>query len=134
MADFPRSFQRALEKFGEPQGGEAVPTSVFRAYQGRLPDGLLRFWEQHGLGMWLDGYFQFCNPDVYHQVVQAILGNDPQLKADQSHLVGFSAFGHLLVRNEEHHLSDGAVGRPGGGAAGGARLYRQRRGRPRRAG
>ncbi|WP_026868632.1 GAD-like domain-containing protein [Inquilinus limosus] len=106
MADLSEDFKYILEKFGEPQGGEAAPASMLQAYQGRLPGSLLDFWERYGFGVWLDGYFQFCNPDVYHQVVQAILGSDPQLKADRSHLVGFSAFGHLLVWNEDYRVMD----------------------------
>ncbi|WP_026868633.1 GAD-like domain-containing protein [Inquilinus limosus] len=105
MADLPRSFQRALGKFGEPVGGEAAPSSVLQAYHGCLPDGLLQFWERYGFGVWLDGYFQFCNPDAYHQVIQAILGNDPQLKAEESHVIGFSAFGRLLVWNEDYRVT-----------------------------
>src|SRR5688572_2504445 len=104
MADLPRSLQRALTEFGPPQGGEALPASVLQAYQGHLPDGLLRFWERYGFGAWLDGYFQFCNPEAYREVVQAILRNDPQLKAGRSHVVGFSAFGRLLIWNEDYRV------------------------------
>jgi len=104
MAVLSRSFQRALTKFGEPKGGERAPSSMLQAYRGRLPDSLLQFWEQYGFGVWLDGYFQFCNPDAYHEVVRAILGNDSQLKGNRSHVIGFSAFGHLLIWNEDYRI------------------------------
>jgi hypothetical protein len=62
------------------------------------------FWRIAGLGIWMDGYFQFCNPDRYRPVVKIILGNDADFRPDVSHCIGFSAFGRLLVWNEGLHV------------------------------
>lgn len=106
MTDLFINFQMALEKFGEPKLGEKLSKAELEGYRGRLPDSLLEFWSQYGLGFWLKGYFQFCNPSVYKPILKLVFGNDPEFKPEKSHVVGFSAFGRLLVWNEDYRVMD----------------------------
>lgn len=102
---FSRLFQRALDKYGPPQGGEPAPATMLESYQGRVPDDLLKFWAEYGLGLWMKGYFQFCNPETYKPILEYAFGNDDQLKPGRSHVIGFSAFGRLLVWNEDYRVT-----------------------------
>ena len=52
--------------------------------------------------MWLDGKFQFCRPSDYANLVEQIFEDDPELLPSATHMVGFSAFGQLLLWNEQH--------------------------------
>ena len=106
MNKLSEDFEYALSKFGAPILGERAPPALFDKYQGRLPKSLLEFWEFAGFGVWLEGYFQFCNPDRYRPIVEMVLGNDLQLKAEFSHIIGFSAFGRALVWNENYRVAD----------------------------
>ena len=52
--------------------------------------------------MGLDGKFQFCRPADYMNLVEQIFAGDPDLLPSATHMVGFSAFGELLLWNEQH--------------------------------
>ena len=58
MASLSEDFEAALEQFGPPLGGIAPGSFDTSRFRGKIPDSLLDFWDQHGLGLWLDGYFQ----------------------------------------------------------------------------
>ena len=106
MTELSVDFRLALKEFGPLGPGESAPEHVISEFRGRLPDSLLDFWAAHGFGLWLDGYFQFCNPQRYRPIIEMVLGNDPDFKPYRSHVVGFSAFGGLLVWNEDYRIMD----------------------------
>ena len=82
----------------------AVPMAPaeLEALAGRLPQELLAFWREYGVGTWLNGKFQFCRPADYADLVEQIFAGDPDLLPSATHMVGFSAFGELLLWNEQH--------------------------------
>ncbi len=97
-------FAFCVKKFGLPAHGEAVPPEVIAAYAGRTPSSLRDFWEQCGVGFWLDGRFQFCQPDRYQPILDMILANDPDYPPAESTLLGFTAFGKLLIWHNKQYL------------------------------
>ncbi len=99
-------FEYALDRFEGLKGGPAPGDIDTNRYRGKIPQSLLDFWGLHGLGTWLEGYFQFCDPDKYQPVIKEIFGNDSEFIADRCHLVGFSAFGNMLVWNEDFQVTD----------------------------
>jgi hypothetical protein len=99
-------FEYAISKFGMPVLGEKASSQLLDSYRGRIPETLIDFWQVAGFGVWLDGYFQFCNPDRYQPVLDLIFEGDKDIKPERSHLIGFSAFGHLLVWNEDLRVVD----------------------------
>ncbi|SCB58941.1 hypothetical protein GA0061105_105413 [Rhizobium aethiopicum] len=91
-------------------GGAADP----RKYEGRLPTSVFQLWERLGFGVFLDGYFQLCDPDTYRPILDQALGRDSDLEPSRTHPVGFSAFGEIIAWNEDHrdvrvNLVDGQV-------------------------
>ncbi len=98
------NFAYCLKKFGLPMGGEAVPPEVLAAYGGRTPSSLRDFWKQCGVGLWLDGRFQLCRPDRYQPILDMILANDPDYPPAESTLLGFTAFGELLIWHNKQYL------------------------------
>ncbi|AQS85524.1 MAG: GAD-like domain-containing protein [Acetobacter aceti] len=104
MIELSEDFQFVLEEFGRPIGGEQVPTEVLAAYADRVPQTMLDFWKECGTGLWLDGYFQLCRPDKYQELVSLILDGDPDFPPKESVLIGFSAFGKLLIWNNTNYF------------------------------
>ncbi|QDH18100.1 GAD-like domain-containing protein [Swingsia samuiensis] len=104
MTKLSSGFQYLIKKFGPPQNGEPVPKEVREAYASRVPQTMLDFWEEYGTGLWLDGYFQLCRPDQYQSLVDFILQGDPDFPPEKSVLIGFSAFGTLLIWNNKNYF------------------------------
>lgn len=73
-------------------------------FRGRVPDGLVRCWEKYGIGTVLEGFFQFVDPIKYSDVCETIFTGDSEFKPERSHIVGLSAFGNLLVWNEDYNI------------------------------
>ena len=89
-------------EYGPPAKALPMPAAELDALESRLPAELLAFWREYGLGIWLDGKFQFCRPADYAELVEQIFEGDPDLLPSATHLIGFSAFGELLLWNEQH--------------------------------
>jgi len=91
-----------LRKFGKL--AKSRPFSAERAslYEGKLPDALIELWRAEGIGMWLKGKFQFCDPQEYTSITKMICSNDLEFSSAKSHIFGFTAFGELLLWNEQH--------------------------------
>ncbi len=84
-----------------PQLQTAHPDQALIAqFQPKVPSGLIEYWQEYGLGGWAGGKFQFCNPADYIGVVTLILGGDPDFSPDHTHLIGYGAFGDLVLWHE----------------------------------
>ncbi len=115
MEQYRQRFEAVLANFAE--GSESTvrrgPENAEK-YKGHLPESIFHLWDKIGLGVFLDGYFQLCDPDKYRPVLSQAFGNDPDLDPDKSYPIGFSAFGEIVAWNEEHRdvriaLVDGLV-------------------------
>lgn len=104
MADLFITYQNALRKFGEPQDGSRLPSATLDSFRSHIPDSFLDFMSLHSAGKWLQGYFQFCNPDEYKSVLALVLDGDRDLKPERTHALGFSAFGELVAWNEDYKV------------------------------
>jgi hypothetical protein len=90
---FRKSAPLELRSFGEAYAGR---------YQGRIPYGVLELWDEIGIGLFWEGYFQLCDPAVYQPIINAIFEKDEQIRGERTHAIGFSAFGELITWNEDH--------------------------------
>jgi hypothetical protein len=97
-------FAYCIKKFGPPAGGEPVPPEVIEMYRSKVPQSMLDFWEEYGVGLWLDGRFQLCRPDRYQGLIDMILEGDPDFNPSQSVLIGYTAFGKLLVWHNKNYF------------------------------
>ena len=95
-------FDRLLQRYGAPEPAVRPAPAELDALAGRLPDELVALWREHGIGLWLGGKFQFCKPPLYAPVVERVFGGDQEFSPARTHVVGFSAFGELLVWSEQH--------------------------------
>ncbi|TDW32880.1 hypothetical protein EV128_106224 [Rhizobium azibense] len=102
MKDYQIRLASIIEDFGAPQGGEAAPAAEPERYRGRVPDAVIEFWQQNGTGIILDGYFQFCDPDMYAPIMKLVFDGDSEIEAGKTHVLGFGAFGKMIAWNETH--------------------------------
>jgi len=96
-----RNFEYLVKKAGRPAKAEPFLPEEATRLRGKLPDGLLAMWTECGIGSWGHGRFQFCRPDRYGGVVTELLREDPEFSPEWTHVVGFSAFGTLLLWHEQ---------------------------------
>jgi hypothetical protein len=93
-----------IEKFGAPRGGKAI--ADIDRYRSKVPDAMIEFWQLHGTGTILNGYFQFCDPCDYASIVKLIFDGDSHLKPEQTYMLGFGAFGSMILWNEVYQNVD----------------------------
>lgn len=96
-------FDELIASYGRPVVGPLNAATIERL-RGRVPDGLVQCWKKYGIGTVLEGFFQFVDPIKYSGVCETIFEGDSEFKPERSHIVGLSAFGNLLVWNEDHNI------------------------------
>lgn len=95
-----------LDKFGEPDETISAPEDFRSVFDSHLPGDFLDFIDVGGLGMWLGGFFQFCDPRRYAPIVESVFSSDQDFPASETHMLGFSALGTALLWNETHRAID----------------------------
>nr|WP_242005187.1 GAD-like domain-containing protein [Acetobacter thailandicus] len=102
VADIDPKFdvRKYIKDYGELSYKRDVPKSICENYKDKLPDDLILFWREHGIGTWLSGKFQFCIPSDYSEIVNILFSGDPEIIPEKTHIIGYSAFGHLVIWNE----------------------------------
>ena len=91
------NFEFLLSEFGKPADPVFLTDEELSVYRGRLPDSLLEFWRQVGLGAWGNGLFQFCQPADYSSIVQTIFRGDPEIDSGDCSVIGYEAFCQLHI-------------------------------------
>jgi hypothetical protein len=82
-----------------------VTPQIIAQYQGKLPKLLTTFWLQHGVGSWKGGLFTLCLPGDFQGLLSQVFAADPDFSHKDCHVIGYSAFGQLLVWSERHWVT-----------------------------
>lgn len=83
----------------------AAPGPDPTAWLGRLPDALLYFWQEYGLGTWQDGRMHIIDPDLAAGLVDFLFAGDPDFQGD-THAIAIGAFGQMTLWSQRHGLVD----------------------------
>jgi len=94
-------FTYLVELYGKPAQAEPFSKDEARQLQGKLPESILEFWSEFGIGSWMKTKLQFCHPHKYYGIVDTIFAGDGEFAPEKTHLYAFGAFGELLLWNEE---------------------------------
>jgi len=94
-------FVYLTDRYGKPDQPEKLDADEARRLHGKLPDTLLEFWSECGIGGWLNNKLQFCNPGRYAGIVDMIFEGDNDFAPEKMHLFAFGAFGELRLWNED---------------------------------
>ncbi len=97
-------FGYLLSKFGKPADPVFLTDEEIASCRGRLPESLLEFWRQVGLGAWGNGLFQFCRPAEYASIMKTVFKGDPEIDSGNCMVFGYEAFSQLHVW---HHTLGG---------------------------
>jgi hypothetical protein len=89
-----------LEEFASETGREKAPDSSMALYRHRLPEQLLRYWNEHGWSGYSDGLFWTVNPLFYEPLLSHWLIDTEFYDKDNYHVIARSAFGDLYVWGE----------------------------------
>lgn len=93
-------FAGFLQDFGPAIDKRHVPPSSIDRYRGKLPDQLLKYWEDQGWCGYADGLFWTVNPQEYEAVLEAWIGDTPFIEKDVYHIIARGAFGKLYLWGE----------------------------------
>ncbi|ARQ14156.1 hypothetical protein NXC12_PE00561 (plasmid) [Rhizobium etli] len=103
MESYRDRLNSVVEKFSSGDVEEAVGLDIDRSsYEGRIPGGVFDLWEKVGAGPFFGGYFQLCAPQSYRGIISQVLYGDAQMIPEQTHAIGFSAFGEIVAWNEQY--------------------------------
>ena len=95
----------ALEKY-QTWGGlhdkETVEPSYIESWRGRLPESLLSFWSEIGIGSMASQSLWLCKPEDYSEVLTVLFGADPQFSSKDCFVIAYDAFGKLYVWSERY--------------------------------
>jgi hypothetical protein len=94
-------FKYFISKFGEATKCTAVPTASFEKWRNKLPDQLLKYWEQEGWCEYANGLFCTVDPDDYEDLVDEWLTDTGLDEIDAFHVIARTAFGDLYVCGEK---------------------------------
>lgn len=95
-------FQFFLDEFGPQIERREVPPSSLARYQGRLPDQLMKYWQEFGWSGYADGLLWIVNPQEYEGVLSEWLSDSKFEGIDSFHVIAVGAFGKLHVWGEKY--------------------------------
>lgn len=95
-----RDFSDFVAEFGEATARAEVAHDAIKQWQGRLPDQLLRYWQDEGWSAYSDGLFWTVNPGDYEDLVDEWLADTGLDEIDSFHVIARTAFGDLYLCGE----------------------------------
>jgi hypothetical protein len=104
VALVPELYQPVVDRLGLPLGASPLIEAAVARYRGHIPDSFLDFIKVSGYGIWQKGFWQFCDPEAYRGLLPLIFGKDREFQVEEMHVLGFSAFGKLVVWNETYRV------------------------------
>lgn len=97
-------FRQALAAHGPFEFHEPVPREIVAGYEGRVPDLMLDFWENHGIGELGGGLLKLCIPEMFAEPLALLLRDDPDFAQDTLALA-YGPFGTLVLWNTREWLA-----------------------------
>ncbi|MDR9835753.1 GAD-like domain-containing protein [Herbaspirillum huttiense] len=94
-------FKYFISNFGEATKTSPVPAESLEKWRGKLPDKLLKYWEQEGWCEYANGLFCTVDPDDYEDLVDEWLADTGLDEIDAFHVIARTAFGELHVCGEK---------------------------------
>jgi hypothetical protein len=93
------NYQYLIKKFGPITKNIPIDDVSKEEIRKKFPPEFTQFISEFGIGMWLDGRFQFCNPLEFQSIMNIILQGDPDFQPEHTSMFGYSAFGKIMAWN-----------------------------------
>ncbi len=81
-----------------------IDEGTLQAWTGTLPDILIDFWRNHGVGALQGGLMRVCLPDDFDGLLSQIFHADKDFSHKDCHVLGYGAFGHLIIWSARHWI------------------------------
>ncbi|WP_024656427.1 GAD-like domain-containing protein [Pseudomonas syringae USA007] len=94
-----------LKKFGPAVKRQQVPATSIDRYTKKLPEQLLKYWEDFGWCGYAKGLFWTVDPQDYDNLLKNSLAGIEAFNSDNYHVIARSAFGELYVWGEKSGYS-----------------------------
>ncbi len=94
--------QLLIGNLGEAGSRRDVPESSIEKYRSRLPDALLRYWQEEGWSSYADGLFWIVDPEPYREILDMWLHGTELADIDKYHVIARDAFGSLYAWGERY--------------------------------
>ncbi|ATV15956.1 glutamyl-tRNA amidotransferase [Pseudomonas avellanae] len=94
-----------LKKFGPAVKRQQVPATSIDRYTKKLPEQLLKYWEDFGWCGYAKGLFWTVDPQDYDDLLKNSLAGIEAFNSDNYHVIARSAFGELYVWGEKSGYS-----------------------------
>ena len=90
-----------LKQLGPLENPKKVDPAYAETYRGRLPDGLINFWVEHGWGSFQKGKFWLCDPFQFKSILNFLFEGDPEFNTEDFLVYFYDAFGELSTWNKK---------------------------------
>lgn len=104
LTDRERPFHDIVDILGPMTHVTPVSREEAEKYRGRLPDGLIQFWLEHGRGALLKGYLWICDPELLRPVLDAAFEGDPVYSADDFDCCMYDYDGRIFAWSKQFNL------------------------------
>lgn len=94
--------QLLIGNLGEAGSRRDVPQSSIEKYRARLPDALLRYWQEEGWCSYADGLFWIVDPEPHQEILDMWLHGTELAHIDKYHVIARNAFGSLYAWGERY--------------------------------
>lgn len=94
--------QLLIGNLGEAGSRRDVPQSSIEKYRARLPDALLRYWQEEGWCSYADGLFWIVDPEPHQEILDMWLHGTELAHIDNYHVIARDAFGSLYAWGERY--------------------------------
>lgn len=83
---------------------EPVAPELIASYEGRVPDLVLDFWENHGIGELSNGLLKLCMPEMFAEPLAMLFADDPDF-GEGTFALAYGPFGNLILWNQNEWLA-----------------------------
>lgn len=110
LPDSEALIRQVLAAHGPLKFPEPVPPEIIAQYEGRVPDLMLDFWENFGIGELGGGLMKLCIPEMFAEPLGLLFRGDPDF-AEGTLALAYGPFGTLVLWNDREWLA--LVSHPG---------------------
>lgn len=93
-----------MKRVGPLLDVHAVDAAIIQGWTGILPDILMDFWRNHGIGALQGGLMRLCLPGEFDGLLSQVFHADQDFSHKDCHVIGYGPFGSLVVWSERHWI------------------------------
>lgn len=90
-------YEEAFLRYGPPKHVVKPDLATIERYRGRVPDSLLRIWQDYGWGSWSNGVLWMCDPEFLRPIMHALFNGDPEFDPETVIPYAYDGFGDLYI-------------------------------------